>query len=195
VTAKNAAGSSPANIESVTATITGAGTLGIATSNAGSTTGTVVGRSINIKPNSDYVLVFPDGTSGTGTITLTGTTSGAVLGKEVVTFSDTAATQYKTPTIASTDSTVITSSGSTTVYVIPQDAAGNLVSGLTGGTKLWAYSSDTSVATVGTPAFVDATKGYSVTVSGVLQEPRISPSVMLQLWQLPQLSQQPLLFV
>jgi hypothetical protein len=166
VTAKNAAATSPANIESVTATITGAGTLGVATS-APSATGTVSGRSLNIKPNNDWVLVFPDGTSGTGTITFTGTTSGTVLGTKTVSFSDTAATQYATPTIAATDSSVIGTTGSTTVYVIPKDAAGNIVTGLTGGTKIWAYSSDTAVATVGTPAYVDATKGYSVVVSGV----------------------------
>jgi hypothetical protein len=165
VTAKNAAGVSPANIESVTATITGAGTLGIST-NAPSSTGTVSGRSLNIKPNSDRLLVFGDGTSGKGTITFTGTTSGTLLGTKVVTFSGTVATQFSAATIAATDSSVISTTGSTTVYVTPKDADGNLVTGLTGAVDFWAYSSDTSVATVGTPSYVSSTLGYSVVVSG-----------------------------
>jgi hypothetical protein len=156
----NAAGTAAS--ESVTATITGAGTLGTHTT-LGSVT--ALGRSISVKVG-DYIGVFADGNSGTGTITLTGGTSGVVVGTKTVTFSGTTATQFGAATIAATDSSVITSTGSTTVYVLPKDDAGNLVSGLTGAVDFWAYSSDTSVATVGTPAWVSSTYGYAVTVSG-----------------------------
>jgi len=162
ITGKNAAGASPAKLESVTATITGAGTLG-----AGALlSATSLGRSINIKPNADYILVFPDGTSGVGTITLTGQTSGVLLGTKTVTFSGTVATKYAASTIASTDSSVIAVGGTTKVSVLAQDASSNLVSGLTGGTDYWAHSSDTTVATVATYSY-SATTGYGVIVTGV----------------------------
>jgi hypothetical protein len=170
VNAKNASNVAAANIESVTATITGAGTLGISTG-APSTTGTVIGRSINIKPNSDRVLVFPDGTSGVGTITLTGTTSGVLIATKTVSFSGTVATKYAASTIASTDSSVIAVGGSTKVSALLQDADGNLVSGLVGNTTggdYWAFSSDTTVATVTTGVTsMSATAGYYAQVLGV----------------------------
>ncbi len=170
VNAKNAAGVALAKLESVTATITGAGTLGIIqTGGIGTATGTVTGRSINMNPNNDYLVVFSDGTSGVGTITLSGTTSGVALGTKKVTFTGTTPTKFAAATIAATDSSVIGTTGSntTTVSVLPQDVDGSLVGGLVGGTTIWAYSSDTSVATVGTVTFTDATVGYSVTVTGV----------------------------
>jgi hypothetical protein len=170
VTAKNASSVAAANIESVTATITGAGTLGIATGSP-SSTGTVIGRSISIKPNSDRVLIFPDGTSGVGTITLTGTTSGVLIATKTVSFSGTVATKYAASTIASTDSSVIAVGGSTKVSALLQDADGNLVSGLVGNTTggdYWAFSSDTTVATVTTGVTaMSATAGYYAQVLGV----------------------------
>jgi hypothetical protein len=170
VTAKNASSVAAAKIESVTATITGAGTLGISTG-APSSTGTVIGRSISIKPNSDRVLIFPDGTSGVGTITLTGTTSGVLIATKTVSFSGTVATKYAASTIASTDSSVIAVGGSTKVSALLQDADGNLVSGLVGNTTggdYWAFSSDTTVATVTTGVTaMSATAGYYAQVLGV----------------------------
>jgi hypothetical protein len=170
VNAKNAAGVALATLESVTATITGAGTLGIIqTGGIGTPTGTVTGRSISMNPNNDYLVVFSDGTSGVGTITLSGTTSGVALGTKKVTFTGTTPTKFAAATIAATDSTVIGTTGSntTTVSVLPQDVDGSLVGGLVGGTTIWAYSSDTSIATVGAVSFTDADVGYSVTVTGV----------------------------
>ena len=166
VTGQNAAKASPANIESITATITGAGTLG---ANASASSGGAIGRSILIKTNTDYVTVYADGNAGVGTITLTGSTSGTLIATKTVTFSGTVLEKFAAPTIAATDSTVITSTGSTTVSVLAQDAPGNLVSGLTtAGATIFAHSSDTKVVTVGaisgTPS---ATVGYSTTVSGV----------------------------
>jgi hypothetical protein len=79
VNGKNAAGIAYAKIESVTATITGAGTLGT------SIAGVSLGRSISVKVD-DTITIWSDGNSGTGTITITGSTSGAVLGTKTVSF-------------------------------------------------------------------------------------------------------------
>jgi trimeric autotransporter adhesin len=148
--------------ESLTVTISGAGVLG-----SHGTLGSVVpsGRSLSVKQN-DYVGVFPDGASGVGTITVTGSTSGVLLATKTVTFSDVAATKYATPTIASTDSSVIAVGGTTRVSVLAQDASSNLVSGLVGGTDYWAYSSNTAIATVATYSF-SSTTGYGIIVTGV----------------------------
>jgi hypothetical protein len=167
---RNAANIAFNKLESITATITGAGTLG-----AGSrTAATALGRSININPNNDYVLVFPDGNSGVGTITFTGQTSGVALGTKTVTFSGTVVEKFAAPTIAATDSKVIEAAAgtykTTTVSVLAQDAAGNVVSGLTPGTTgtvdFYAFSSDTAVATVAYSTY-SATTGYAFTVTGV----------------------------
>jgi hypothetical protein len=172
VNAKNAAGVALATLESVTATITGAGTLGIIqTGGIAATTGTVTGRSISMNPNNDYLVVFSDGTSGVGTITLSGTTSGVLIATKTVSFSGTVATKYAASTIASTDSSVIAVGGSTKVSALLQDADGNLVSGLVGNTTggdYWAFSSDTTVATVTTGVTaMSATAGYYAQVLGV----------------------------
>jgi hypothetical protein len=110
--------------------------------------------------------VFPDGNSGKATITLTGSTSGVLVGTKTITFSSTTATVYGAATIAATDSTVIGVGGTTKVSALLKDADGNLVSGLTGGTDFYAFSSDATVATVATYAY-SATTGYSVIVTGV----------------------------
>jgi hypothetical protein len=160
VTQLNAAGA--AATESITATITGAGILG-----SHGTLGSAVatGRSLSVK-KADYIEVFADGNSGTGTITLTGATSGVLFATKTVTFSDTVATKYAAPTIAATDSSVIAVAGTTKVSVLAQDASSNLVTGLTGGTDYYAFSSDTKIATVATYSF-SATTGYGVIVTGV----------------------------
>jgi hypothetical protein len=161
-TVKNAA-SGTTNIESLTATITGAGTLGV---HATVGSATPLGRSILIKSNTDYVVVFADGNSGVGTITLTGSVSGTLISTKTVTFSGTTATKYAASTIAATDSSVIAVAGTTKVSALAQDADSNLVSGLTGGTDYYAHSSDTSVATVATYSY-SSTTGYGVIVTGV----------------------------
>ena len=171
INARNAANVAFNKMESVTATITGAGTLGAAASlDAASATG----RSLMINPLTDYIAVFPDGNSGLGTITFTGTTSGVALGTKTVTFSGTEVEKFAAPTIAATDSKVIEAAAgtykTTTVSVLAQDAAGNVVSGLTPGTSgtvdFYAFSSDTAVATVAYSSY-DATTGYAFTVTGV----------------------------
>jgi hypothetical protein len=82
--------------------------------------------------------------------------------------------KFAAPTIAATDSKVIEAAAgtykTTTVSVLAQDAAGNVVSGLTPGTTgtvdFYAFSSDTAVATVAYSTY-DATTGYAFTVTGV----------------------------
>jgi hypothetical protein len=162
-TVKNAA-SGTTNIESLTATITGAGTLGV---HATVGSATPLGRSISIKSNTDYVVVFADGNSGVGTITLTGSVSGTLISTKTVTFSGTTATKYAASTIAATDSSVIAVAGTTKVSFLAQDADSNLVSSLAGGTDYYAFSSDTSVATVATYGTMSTTTGYNIIVTGV----------------------------
>ena len=162
VVAKNAASIAVSNIESITATITGAGMLG-----SHATLGSVVatGRSILVKTG-DYVGVFSDGNAGTGTITFAGSVSGVVIGTKTVTFTSDAATKWATATIAATDSTVISVGTRTMVSALAQDASSFFVRSLVGGTDYYAHSSDTSVATVATYS-EDLTTGYGVLVTGV----------------------------
>jgi len=155
--------SSVAANESITATITGNGTLGIGTDKANAT---IKGRSIILKMG-EYIGVFADGNAGTGTITITSTTGGVQIGTvKTVTWTATTPTTIAAPSIAATESSVIAVAGSTTVWAFAKDGTNN-VSGLVGGTTIWAYSSDTSVATVGTVASYDATYGYAVVVTAV----------------------------
>jgi hypothetical protein len=165
VTQLNAAGG--AADESMTATITGSGTLGKNTDPANAAS---AGRSLTVV-NGEYIAVFADGTAGAGTITIVGATSGVTLSTKTVTFTSTVPTSYAAATIAATDSSVIAVAGSTKVSVFAKDGTNN-VSGLTtasaaGGTTIWAFSDNTAVATVGAVAAFDALVGYSTTVTGV----------------------------
>jgi len=174
INGRNANNTAFANLESVTATITGPGTLG-ATTNNNITAAAPTGRSLLVNPNSDYVVVFSDGTSGTATITFAGATSGVALGSKTVTFSGTTVASMAAPTIAATDSKVIEATAgtykTTTVSVRPLDAAGNLVAGFIPGTSgtvdFYAFSSDTAVATVAYSDVYSSTTGYAFTVTGV----------------------------
>lgn len=118
--------------ESVTATITGPGTLGSAASNAGSASG----RSILVK-NGDTILVFADGTAGVGSITLLGTTSGFNFGTKTVTWTGTAIAKL----VATAVSPVINATGgssSLATYVQAFDSDGKQVYAPT----IYAISSD-----------------------------------------------------
>jgi trimeric autotransporter adhesin len=119
----NAAGAAVS--ESYTATITGAGTLGFTTP---------LGRSLAVKNNSE-VRIYPDGTGGVGTITLT-SAAGVVLGSKTVTF-------YGDPSVI-----VLSSRSNAVVGTLPSpiratvyDANGYPVAGV----QLYATSSDTTV--------------------------------------------------
>jgi hypothetical protein len=107
--------------ESVTATITGPGTLGSAASNAGSASG----RSILVK-NGDTILVFADGTAGVGSITLLGTTSGFNFGTKTVTWTGTAIATLKATVVSPVINTT-GGSASLAVYVEAFDSDGKKV--------------------------------------------------------------------
>jgi len=89
VSLKNAAAAATTG-ESYTATIAGSGTLGSGAQNAAGTGISSTGRAITVKAG-DVVRVFPDGTSGVGTITI-GSALGVILATEKVTFAGAAAT-------------------------------------------------------------------------------------------------------
>jgi hypothetical protein len=141
---KNANGT--ASTESITATITGAGVLGAGTNDAAAnTTATPLGRSINVQKG-QTIYVFPDGTGGVGTITIS-TPAGVILSTKTVNFyGDIAAV------IASVGVPVI-SAGKTTTQVVnafAYDSAGYIVP----GTNLYAYSSDNTI--IDTTTYVKA---------------------------------------
>jgi trimeric autotransporter adhesin len=131
VSLRGASGSEIA--ESYTATITGAGSLGQAAA-ATTSTGTVIGRSITMV-HGNHVLIFADGTSGVGTVTITNA-AGAVLATKTVTFYGDAAVV----TLSSNSNAVVgtlTAPIKATVY----DASGYVVAGV----QLYATSADTAV--------------------------------------------------
>jgi hypothetical protein len=156
---KNAAGTSSA-VESLTVS-TNIGTLQ-------STDGTNLGRSLLVAASGAAVkniFIAPDGNAGVATITVT-TASGVLLGSKKVTFFDSLSTLTGAAVIA-TETSVVAVSGLTKVYVAAKDSAANIISNLAGGTDIYAFSSDTSVATVGTVQAWDATNGYHAVVTGV----------------------------
>jgi hypothetical protein len=88
--------------ESVTATITGPGTLGTGYTNAGSPSG----RSI-LSKNGDTITVWADGTAGVAKITLVGATSGYAFSTKTVTWTGTAIAKL----VVAAESPVINASG------------------------------------------------------------------------------------
>jgi trimeric autotransporter adhesin len=157
VAQRNAANTTGAS-ESITAVITGAGTLGT------STAGASVGRSISVKKD-DTITVWSDGTSGTGTITVSGSTSGTVLGSKTVTFYGAMAN------LAGTVNTAILAVGTNNgaVSVGATDAAKAKVTTLNAATleAIYAFSSDTTIATVPATAVSYSVDSAVVTVTGV----------------------------
>ena len=153
VVQKNAANVDNGNGESITATISGAGVLGIGTS---ASNGTQLGRSIAVRKG-DYVAVFPDGNAGVATITLTGTTSGNLLATKTVTFTgDLASFTDATAAVA-----ILGTSARNAVTFKAKDSALNVLSSGT----YYAFSSDTAVATVGTVTY--SVDSGTVSVTGV----------------------------
>jgi len=152
-TAKTAAADAAANIkvtqikssgsaanESITAVITGPGTIGGAGTQAGAAS---MGRSITVGTNGSgvaFINVFGDGTSGKATITLTGVTSGYVFGSKSILFSG---TTIATLTAAVVNGVVSSTGTSATdaVSVVAKDADGNQIYNPT----VYTLSSATSV--------------------------------------------------
>lgn len=134
----------------LTATITGPGTLGF-----GGNTGTnnvsvaalpMSGRAITGLVGQNLIGVFSDGTAGTATITISAGTT--VLATKTVTFAGAATTYLATSMIPNLQIGANGVDGSSTNYAVAvkvTDAASNLVAN---GTTVWATSSAPSVATV-----------------------------------------------
>jgi hypothetical protein len=147
----NAAGTTSAN-ESMTAVISGQGILG-----AGSDTKTAAtGRSISVK-NGDFVTVYADGAAGKGVVTITGSTSGAVLATKTVVFTGALASF----TDATAAVAILTTAAANAVTFKAKDSGLNVLSSGT----YYAFSSDTTIATVGTVTY--ATDSGTVEVTGV----------------------------
>jgi hypothetical protein len=153
----NAAGAAAS--ESLTAVITGAGTLGTGIANAS------VGRSISVKVG-DTITVWSDGTSGVGTITVSGSTSGISLGSKTVTFYGAMAALGGT-----VNSTILAVGANTAaVSVGATDSAKAKINALntsTASEAIYAFSSDTTIATVPSTAVSYSVDSAVVTVTGV----------------------------
>jgi hypothetical protein len=145
--------------ESMTAIITGPGSLSTQAGASGSATGA---RAVTAK-STDYISVFSDGTSGVATITMTGLTSGVVLATKKVTFFGDAATisaEVVKPVIGAADTVG-------TLLVKVKDSTNVDVTGLT---QIGVVSaSTTKIETVyNAAATFDETKGgYLVSVKGL----------------------------
>ena len=159
VTQKIASSSTNAK-ESMTAVITGAGQLG-----AGSNAAPATGRALTIKYN-DKVTIWSDGSSGTGTITITGADSGIVYKTASVTFFD-----PKPSKVTVTVKKAYPQAGATTssaVNVVVTDSAGNIIKDAsvalrplttgTGDTTTSCSYSATSIANVCSVTGVSPTK-------------------------------------
>jgi hypothetical protein len=114
--------------ESITATITGPGTIGGGDT---LTAGASAGRSITVKTNGSgiaYIYIYGDGTSGKATITLTGVTSGTVFGTKTVLFSSTTIASITAtavnPVVATTGTSKASSATTGPISVIAKDADG-----------------------------------------------------------------------
>ena len=169
VVQKNAAGVSltAANGESFTAVITGVGTLGSGTwSNASLTnTGvTATGRAISVMAG-DVVNVFPDGSSGVGTVTLS-SKAGVVFATKTVTFYGDATAITAKATGATTGSVGAVGSSKNLITFNVTDAAGTQV---TTGTY---YVVTSNVAIANATAYTacatwNSTDGWTCPVTGV----------------------------
>ena len=136
--------------ESVTATITGPGTLGSGASNTAAATG----RSILVK-NGDTITVWADGTAGEATITLTGATSGYKWNTKTVTFTGTAIAKL---VIAAENPVISATGGSATEAISVQafDSDGKQISAPT----IYVLSSDQTKISNN---YVACTAGWSAT--------------------------------
>jgi hypothetical protein len=150
----NAAGG--ASSDSLTAEITGPGTLGSGAYNEASR-----GRSLTVKI-ADSITVWSDGSSGISTITIKSSSTGTTLATKTVKFYG-----AMTSLVGTAVTEIIGTTG--TVKVSAKDATSVTMSSLLALEELYAFSSDATIATV--PA-TNMASGYSVdsavvTVTGV----------------------------
>jgi trimeric autotransporter adhesin len=146
--------------ESMTVTISGPGSLSSGATTTGSASGA---RAITVK-NTDYIHVFNDGSSGVATITVTGATSGAILGTEKVTFFGAAATLS-----AKVEKAVVgvAASVADVLLVTVKDSAGVDVTNLTSLGVVSATTAAIKTNYAATATWSDAKGGYLVTVEPV----------------------------
>jgi hypothetical protein len=149
----NAAGG--ASSDSLTAEISGPGTLGSGAYDAASR-----GRALTVKI-ADSITVWSDGSSGVSTITIKSASSGATIATKTLKFYGAMASLTGT---AVTE--IIGTSG--TVRVSAKDATSVAMGSLIGTEALYAFSSDATVATVPTTAISNyAVESGTVTVTAV----------------------------
>jgi hypothetical protein len=155
ITQLNAA--SNASTESLTAEISGPGTLGSGVYNAASR-----GRSLTVA-KADYVTIWNDGSSGVATITIKGAVSGTTLATKKVTFYGAMAS------LAGTVNSTILSVGSNAdaVSVGAKDSASTKMASLQSLETIYAFSSDTTIATVPATALSYSVESATVAVTGV----------------------------
>ena len=154
---KNAANGSAS--ESVSVTIAGPGTLSVGADGAVSQ-----GRALTAT-SSDKINVFADGNAGEAVITLTGATSGKVIAtKKVVFYGDVASfTATGSSAIVGVSATV-----NKAVTFLAKDSASNTLNNEATLDTWYAFSSDTSVATVPTAALTTySDDSGTVAVTGV----------------------------
>jgi hypothetical protein len=168
VVQKNAAGVSLTGAnrgESFTAVITGPGTLGSAAMSGAAENGaTATGRALSVKVG-DVVGVFPDGSSGEATVTIS-SKAGVVLATKKLTFYGDATSITAKATGATTGSVGAVSSAKNLITFNVKDAAGTEV---TTGTY-YVVTSNTAIANATTYTACNAwnaTDGFTCPVTGV----------------------------
>jgi len=160
VTAKNAGGTTVPGTgnagESLTAVITGSGTLGSAawpSATLANNGALPTGRAISVKVG-DNIAVFADGSSGVGTITIS-SALGVVLATETVTFYGDIATLTATVEKAA----IGTSATADVIKVIAKDSAGTVVSS---GNVYATSASPTIINPAYAATAISATLGYAL---------------------------------
>jgi len=154
----------------VTATITGSGTLLLNADDANPSAATpITGRSVSSTVSTlgeiFTVGVAPDGTSGVGTVTIT---AGTYTATKTVTFFGSAASYKATNVLNPTANGVATTDA---VLVCAADSAGIPVVNST----IYAYSGDTTVATVETS---DATEATAIAASGTIPTSHVAKTAV-----------------
>ena len=157
VTQVNSAGT--AN-ESMTVTVSGPGSV---SSGTNPTRTANAGRAITVK-NTDLIGVWSDGSSGVATITITGATSGVVLGIETVTFYGAVASLTPSVRTSVVSNLGGNSSGASAILVVAKDSLGTVIPA---GTVYLESSAQTSIPDVTNCAWSATYKAHACTLAPV----------------------------
>jgi len=153
----------------VTTSITGSGSLYLNDNNDHTTSPIASGRSLSstiaTTGETFYVMVAPDGNSGVGTVVIT---AGTYTATKTVTFFGSAAKYTATNVLNPTANGVATTDA---VLVCAADSAGIAVVNST----IYAYSGDTTVATVETS---DATEATAIAASGTIPTSHVAKTAV-----------------